>query len=68
MGGNTVEESAKIFSKILRREGSWAQNAVVLANAAMSLHCTGDIRIMTMLMQWLLKAWKVEELTSRLKN
>lgn len=40
-GGNSVEESAKIFSKILKREGSWAQNAVVLANAAMSLHCTG---------------------------
>jgi anthranilate phosphoribosyltransferase len=43
-GGNTVEESAAIFSKILKREGSWAQNAVVLANAAMSLHCTGDYR------------------------
>jgi len=40
-GGNNVEESAKIFSKILQREGTWAQNAVVLANAAMSLHCTG---------------------------
>jgi anthranilate phosphoribosyltransferase len=40
-GGNSVEESAKIFSKILQCEGSWAQNAVVLANAAMSLHCTG---------------------------
>lgn len=41
-GGNSVEESAKIFSKILKRDGSWAQNAVVLANAAMSLHCTGN--------------------------
>jgi anthranilate phosphoribosyltransferase len=40
-GGNTVEESAKIFSKILKGEGSWAQNAVVLANAAMALNCTG---------------------------
>jgi len=39
-GGSTVEESAKVFSKILKREGSWAQNAVVLANAAMALHCT----------------------------
>jgi len=39
-GGSTVEESAKVFSKILKREGSWAQNAVVLANAAMALQCT----------------------------
>jgi anthranilate phosphoribosyltransferase len=41
-GGNTVEEAAKIFVKILKVEGSWAQNAVVLANAAMALHCTGS--------------------------
>ncbi|MGB8194177.1 MAG: anthranilate phosphoribosyltransferase [Chitinophagaceae bacterium] len=40
-GGSTVEESAKIFVKILKGEGSWAQNAVVFANAAMALHCTG---------------------------
>lgn len=40
-GGNTVEESAKIFKSILSGEGSWAQNAVVLANAAMALYCTG---------------------------
>jgi anthranilate phosphoribosyltransferase len=41
-GGTTVEEASKIFLKILRGEGSWAQNAVVLANAAMALQCTGD--------------------------
>ncbi len=41
-GGNTVEESAKLFAKILKGEGSWAQNAVVFANAAMALHCTGN--------------------------
>lgn len=40
-GGNTTEEAAKIFQKIIKGEGSWAQNAVVLANAAMALHCTG---------------------------
>lgn len=40
-GGNTVEESANLFRKILKGEGSFAQNAVVLANAAMALHCTG---------------------------
>ncbi len=40
-GGNSVEEAAKIFMKIIKGEGSWSQNAVVLANAAMALHCTG---------------------------
>lgn len=40
-GGNSVEEAARIFTTILKGEGSWAQNAVVLANAAMGLHCTG---------------------------
>jgi anthranilate phosphoribosyltransferase len=40
-GGSTVEESAKIFKSILSGEGSWAQNAVVLANASMALYCTG---------------------------
>jgi anthranilate phosphoribosyltransferase len=43
-GGNSVEEAAKIFSKILRGEGSWAQNSVVLANAAMALHSTGNFK------------------------
>lgn len=41
-GGNSVEEAAKIFTKIIKGEGSWAQNAVVLANAAMALQCTGN--------------------------
>lgn len=40
-GGNTVADAAKIFMKILKGEGSWAQNAVVLANSAMGLHCMG---------------------------
>jgi anthranilate phosphoribosyltransferase len=40
-GGNSVEEAAKIFASILKGEGTWAQNAVVLANAAMALNCTG---------------------------
>jgi anthranilate phosphoribosyltransferase len=43
-GGNTVEEAAKIFTTILKGEGTWAQNAVVLANAAMALHCTGNYK------------------------
>ncbi len=41
-GGNTVEEAAKIFLKILKGEGTWAQNAVVFANSAMALQCTGQ--------------------------
>jgi anthranilate phosphoribosyltransferase len=40
-GGDTVEASARIFRQIIKGEGTWAQNAVVLANAAMALHCTG---------------------------
>lgn len=44
-GGNTVEEAANIFQNIIKGEGSWAQNAVVLANAAMALKCTGNFAI-----------------------
>jgi anthranilate phosphoribosyltransferase len=36
-GGNSAEEAAKLFVKILRGDGTWAQNAVVLANAALAL-------------------------------
>ncbi len=36
-GGQTVEESAKIFENILRGEGSPAQESVVIANAAVAL-------------------------------
>lgn len=43
-GGNSVEEAAKLFTKIIKGEGSWAQHAVVLANAAMALHCTGNYK------------------------
>ena len=37
-------EAARIFTTILKGEGTWAQNAVVLANAAMALHCTGKFK------------------------
>ncbi|RYY61109.1 MAG: anthranilate phosphoribosyltransferase [Chitinophagaceae bacterium] len=40
-GGATVADAARIFRKILDGEGTWAQNAVVLANAALSLHGRG---------------------------
>ena len=43
-GGNSVEEAAKIFLKILNGDGSWAQNAVVIANAAMALQCIGKYK------------------------
>lgn len=43
-GGNSIDEAAKIFLTILKGEGSWAQNAVVLANAAMGLYCTGNFK------------------------
>ncbi|MCB0488927.1 MAG: anthranilate phosphoribosyltransferase [Cyclobacteriaceae bacterium] len=38
-GGETVEEAADIFQMILTGAGSEAQNAVVIANAGMALHC-----------------------------
>jgi anthranilate phosphoribosyltransferase len=43
-GGSTVDEAAKIFLRVIKGEGSWAQNAVVLANAAMALHGTGTYK------------------------
>jgi anthranilate phosphoribosyltransferase len=43
-GGATAEEASKIFLKIIKGEGTWAQNAVVLANAALALNCTGDYK------------------------
>lgn len=41
-GGNSVEDAAAIFLKILKGEGTWSQNAVVIANAAMALYCMND--------------------------
>jgi len=40
-GGDTVEAAANIFRNILEGRGTEAQNAVVLANAAMALMVTG---------------------------
>jgi len=36
-GGNTVQESAKIFENILKGKGTSAQNQVVIANSAAAL-------------------------------
>jgi len=41
-GGNSTEEAAQLFLNILKGNGTWSQNAVVLANAAMALNCTGN--------------------------
>ena len=38
-GGETVEDSARIFESILKGEGTEAQNNVVVANAAMAIQC-----------------------------
>lgn len=44
LGGNTPEDAAKLFLNILKGNGTWAQNSVVFANAAMALNCTGNYR------------------------
>jgi anthranilate phosphoribosyltransferase len=41
-GGSTVEEAAAIFLRIIRGEGTKAQNEVVLANAAFALYCMDE--------------------------
>jgi anthranilate phosphoribosyltransferase len=43
-GGNTPQEAAELFIKILKGDGSWAQHAVVIANAAMALSGTGRFK------------------------
>ncbi|MBN8863187.1 MAG: anthranilate phosphoribosyltransferase [Sphingobacteriales bacterium] len=40
-GGTSVEQAADIFLQVIKGEGTWAQHAVVLANAAMALFSTG---------------------------
>ncbi len=41
-GGDTVESAAALFKHIIEGKGTWSQNAVVLANAAMALQVTGQ--------------------------
>jgi anthranilate phosphoribosyltransferase len=38
-GGNSIAESAAIFTSILKGDGTEEQNKVVIANAAMAIHC-----------------------------
>lgn len=39
-GGNSVEESAKIFTNVLEGKGTEAQKSAVIANAGMALYCS----------------------------
>ena len=39
--GSSPDDAARIFLDVLEGRGSWSQNAVVLANAAMALHVGG---------------------------
>jgi len=39
--GGSADSATSLFRSILEGRGSWSQNAVVLANAAMALQCTG---------------------------
>jgi anthranilate phosphoribosyltransferase len=41
-GGASVDDAAGIFSNIINGNGTWAQNAVVLANSAMALFASGN--------------------------
>lgn len=41
-GGDTVENSAKLFMQILEGKGTPQQNAVVVANAGMALYCANQ--------------------------
>src|SRR5688572_8466990 len=46
-GGQTVEESAAIFMKVLEGKGTQRQNDVVAANAAMALYCVDPSKGLT---------------------
>lgn len=41
-GGNTVEESAKVFMNVLEGKGTEAQNAAIIANAGMSIYAANQ--------------------------
>ncbi|MEM9300280.1 MAG: anthranilate phosphoribosyltransferase [Bacteroidota bacterium] len=41
-GGESVQESAKIFESVLKGNGTQAQNQVVTANAGMALYCANQ--------------------------
>ncbi len=44
-GGKTIEDSANIFMKVLKGEGTDAQNEVVIANAGLAIHCGKSVSI-----------------------
>jgi anthranilate phosphoribosyltransferase len=67
-GGSTVEEAAKIFYRILEGRGSWAQNAVVLANAAMALEGTGRYKTYELAYQASVESLESSQALSMLKK
>ncbi|MBI2271972.1 MAG: anthranilate phosphoribosyltransferase [Bacteroidetes bacterium] len=46
-GGTTIEDAAGIFMKILKGEGTPAQNDAVVANAGMAIHCVRSAQSLT---------------------
>jgi len=44
-GGDTVEESAKIFMNVLQNQATEPQKQVVIANASMAIHCSKGMSI-----------------------
>ena len=43
-GGDTVEEAAEIFKKVIQGEGSEAQENVVIANSALAIQCFDETK------------------------
>jgi anthranilate phosphoribosyltransferase len=42
MGGKTVDESATIFMRVLKGDGTQAQNEVVIANSTVAINCVKE--------------------------
>ena len=67
-GGNSPADAAKIFLNIIQGKGTWAQNAVVLANAAMALHITGNYNSYDVCMQMVVESLESGRAYLSLKN
>lgn len=46
-GGNSVEDAAKIFKNVLKGSGTTAQKNVVVANAALGIHCISPEKLLS---------------------
>jgi anthranilate phosphoribosyltransferase len=67
-GGKDVEEAAKIFIGILERNGTKAQEEVVIANAGMSLYGSGFVPTVTEAINIASEALKSGEAFNRFKK